>query len=167
MTLNKRKPARRRLNWVDWILLGLAFFALLTAGRYFWRRRTAANREAEVYCLMRVPSVDGSLLQSNGGELIPEGSVVRSENGSTALGSVCTVAVKAHMTATLQDGEVVWQTDPAFADLEILVKMHAVVQPENGLRVQDLRIAAGGRGNFCFGNFFAAGAEMISVEVAE
>ena len=165
MTLKKQKPERRCLNWLDWILLGLALAGLLAAGWYFWRRRTAADRGVEVYCIMRVPSVERSLLQSNGGELIAAGSVVRSENGTAVLGSVRAVAVKEHMTAALRENTVEWQADPAFADLEVLVKMNAVVQPGNGLRVQDLRIAAGGRGNFRFGNYFAAGTEIISVEV--
>ena len=43
--------------------------------------------------------------------------------------------------------------------------MNALQQGSDGLRVHDLRIAAGGSGNFRFGGWFAAGTEIISVEV--
>ena len=51
------------------------------------------------------------------------------------------------------------------ADLEITVKMSGHQREGQGIRVKDIRIAAGGKGNFRFGSYFASGVEILSVEV--
>jgi hypothetical protein len=65
----------------------------------------------------------------------------------------------------LEDGRIVLAEDVTRADLEIRVSMSGFALEGEGIRVQDLRIAAGGSGSFRLGSRFLSGVEILSVEV--
>ena len=161
----KSRTERKRLNLLDWILLALILLGILLAVWYFWQHRRAAREGVELVVVMRIPAVERSFLSQSGGEPFAAGSVVRSENGTSALGVVQSVSLREHMTALVRDGALLWEADPYLCDIEVTVHMNALRQGSHGLRVHDLRIAAGGSGTFRFGGWFAAGTEIISVEV--
>ena len=167
MTLKKQRKDRHALNLLDWLLLFLALGGLLVAGWYVWHRRSAAENRMDILCVIRIPAMERSFLQGYGEDLIPGGSILRSENGTETLGYVQSVIIRDHMTTVLRNGEVVWENDPSLADVEVMVRMRATAEAGKGLRVGDLRIAAGGTGNFRFGNYFMAGTEILTVEVLE
>jgi hypothetical protein len=151
-----------RMNAFDWMLLVIALMSLLLAVGYLFFRRSHERSETPLTVVMRISGVkreDFTDLSS----LI--GSSVRSENGSSVLGTVSDASQTAHIRAVMRDGEAVLETDGERMDLEITVNMSGHRNAGQGIRVKDLRIAAGGRGNFRFGSYFAAGVEILSVEV--
>ncbi len=164
MKIKKRKERSLRVTLADVLLILLALLAVLLGGIYLYTRQKG-EAEVELLCLLRVPSVERSLLEAHDEMLIPEGSVVRTENGTAELGVVREVRVLPHERAVLRDGEVKWLADEAVRDLEIVVRMRGIPRGSDGIRVKDLRIAAGGQGTFRIGNYLARSAELLSVEV--
>lgn len=164
MKVKKRKEKRMRVTWVDVLLLLLAFSAFVSGVIYLrWSRNTAA--EKEIRCLIRVPCVERSLLELHGGELIPRGSAVWTENGTAELGWVREIRVLPHRRAVLREGAVSWESDEERVDLELTVVMRGVLREGDGIRVKDLRIVAGGKGNLRIGPYLASGSEILSVGV--
>ena len=163
MSVGSDKSGRLRLNPLDWLLLGLILLGLLLGAWYLWRQSRGAGERVELTVLLRLPAVERSLLESADG-LFAAGSAVRNGNGTAVLGTVREVRVRERLLPAVREGGLVWAPDPQLADLEVTVRMTAQRQAGNGLRVQDLRIAAGGTGSFCLGNYFAAAAEIVWVE---
>ncbi len=151
-----------RMNAFDWTLLVIALLSLLLAVGYLLLSRSREKSETTLTVVMRVTGVKREEL-SRLPSLI--GSSVRSENGSSVLGRVSSVLQTDHVRAVVRDGEAVLEADGELADLEITVKMSGHQREGKGIRVKDIRIAAGGKGNFRFGSYFASGVEILSVEV--
>ena len=150
---------------MDWLLLGVILLGLLLAGWYFWQHRKSAQEEVALLVVMRIPAVERDLAEQASPGLIPAGSVLRTENGTFALGVVQSVSLRERLSPYVQEKALAWEPDPYLCDMEVTVRMNAVQQGNEGLRVHDLRVAAGGLGNFRFGSYFAAGTEIVSVEV--
>lgn len=167
MNLKKQKAERKKWNVLDWILLVLATALLFGAVGYVWYRRSMPGEQPEVRCVIRLPAVDRAEWEAYYASAVVAGSTVRSENGTLALGTVQSVSPKEHTEAVLRKDNVVWEPVPELADIELEVRMHGTLTAGQGVRVGDLRIAAGGSGSFRIGGYFAAGAEIVSVEVVK
>lgn len=165
MTLKKQKQERKKLNGMDYILIFLALVLIAGAGGYAWYRLRAPEAEQEFICVLRIPAVERADWEAYGASMVMEGCKVRSENGTVVLGTVRSVELQPHMQAVVEQETVVWRELPALADIELEVRMMGALRPGSGVRVKDIRIAAGGRGSFRFGGYFAAGTEILSVEV--
>ena len=161
---SEKREASLRLNAWDWTLLVIALLSLLLAVGYLLVRRERERSETRILVVMRVSGIEREELAD--GEF-PIGASVRSENGSSVLGLVESVETKAHVRPVLRDGSIAFEEDAMRADLEITVSMSGHVLEGEGIRVQDLRIAAGGTGSFRVGARFLSGVEILSVEVTE
>ena len=151
--------------WVDWLILLLAFAGIVLAGGYIWQRRRAVLPSTAITYTVLASGVDSSLAPSGDWkDLIPVGSRVVSQNGTARLGSVTAVSSQPHLRATVRNGEVVFVPMPGMVDLLITVRAEATVKTGDGLRVSDIRIAAGEVGEFRLAGFLASGAKVISVE---
>ena len=153
-----------RLNAWDWTLLTVALLSLLLAAGYLLLRRERERSETRISVVMRVAGIER-------GELADEdalvGASVRSENGSSVLGRIESVGIKPHVRPVLRNGSIAFEEDETRADLEITVNMSGHAIEGEGIRVQDLRIAAGGKGSFRVGAVFLSDVEILSVEVTE
>ncbi len=140
----------------------MAILSLLLAAGYLLLRRDRERSETPITVVMRVTGVKREELADLSSII---GASVRSENGSSVLGTVSSVSQTSHVRAVLRDGTPILEEDEERVDLEITVGMSGQRSAGQGIRVKDLRIAAGGKGNFRFGSYFAAGVEILSVEV--
>lgn len=156
---------KRRPVWVDWLILALILLVILTAAHYVMQRRRAVVPTVSVSYTVLLSGVDVSFVSDGDWtELIPIGSAVTSQNGTAHLGNVTSVSQRTHLQATVRDGGVVFAEMPALADLTVTVRAEATEKEGDGLRVSDIRIAAGETGDFRLGSFLASGAKVISVE---
>ena len=145
---------REGLNALDWVILILLLLAVSVFIVFWTVRRSDGTEESEWLCLLRVTDVQTRLSES--GELpVRIGDTVRNENATLILGRVEYVTV---LPLTVEPQEAS-QGDV----LEVLVRMRGRLMGEKGLRVQEVRIAGGGKGSFRLGRLSAANAEILSV----
>ena len=161
----KRKEESKRLHAADWILIVLVLAALVLPGIYVVWHRNGVGETVELRCLVCVRAVEDSLLELHEGGLIRKGALVMNGNGTAVLGVVESVEIREHGKPVLRDDVPVWETVSGVSDLEITVRMTGVRREGDGVRVKDLRMAAGGSGSFRFGGYYAEKAEILSVEV--
>jgi len=158
----------RRFVWIDWVLLLLFAAALLFGMRFLMRRRDAANETAEILYTVCLYGYDAALSETGEwNSLIPNGAVVTNAMGTAEMGRVTEVTVRPHRTAAVRDGEVVMVEVPNRVDLLVSVRASAIENEGDGFRVKDIRIAAGGTGDFRIGDLFAEGAKIVSVQRRE
>ncbi|MBE6633800.1 MAG: hypothetical protein E7620_05605 [Ruminococcaceae bacterium] len=145
----------RRLNGMDYALL-LILLAVLILGGWLMLRESNEPSEVRLYrCLLRVSGLTEDELARYGGIPVEAGESVWNENGTLLLGRVESVA-SVPCSAENEGKEPLW-------NLEIQVLMEGELRAGMGIRVRELRIAAGGEGRFRFGRF-SASAEILSVE---
>lgn len=155
----------RRFVWIDWLLLILFAAAILFGARFLMRRRDAAQPTAEILYTVCLYAYDSTLSETGDwNSLIPNGAVVSNAMGTAEMGRVTEVTVRQHRTATVRDGEVVMTEVPNRVDLLISVRATATETAGDGFRVKDIRIAAGGTGDFRIGSLYADGARIVSVQ---
>ncbi len=147
---------------LDWLAVLLAVAVLISALGYYLYSKRESKESFEVTCVFLISSVERQAWERYGNSWIQEGAPLRSENGTVILGYVDAVAEYPHMRATVRDGNPAWEAHPDLMDAEITVRMTVTYREGDGLRAGDLRIAAGSRGNFRFGNYLTQ-AELISV----
>ena len=153
---------QKRFRWADAVVLLLAiclFFGAL--GYYLYSKREPSER-VELLCSLLISGVEASEWKSYGDQWMQVGSPLYSSNGTVILGYVEEIRSREHLRLTIRDGEPVWEAHPFLEDLEITVRMSATYRQGDGLRVGDLRIAAGGRGDFRVGKLLA-GAQILEV----
>ncbi len=154
---------KRKWIWVDWALI-LALAAVVFFGaRWLHLRSRAAAAEERILYTLALSEVSDSIGSMAGGWelLIPVGTLVTSENGTAELGRVTALEVTPHKVLALQEGEPVFSAVPEKVDLLISVEGIGRYRTGDGLRISDIRIAAGGRGDFRIGAYRAAGARII------
>ncbi|MBE6589297.1 MAG: DUF4330 family protein [Ruminococcaceae bacterium] len=154
------------LNGLDWCILLL--IAAVLVGALFWYlfRGRDMGEEREIRYTVRVFNVDTSQTDEETlRSLISVGSTVYSENGTAVLGSVETVTFSTRRIAAVRDGSVIFTEDKGHTNVDVTVRAMANAKVGDGLRVHDLRIAAGMSGGFRMGGFCAQNASVISVEV--
>lgn len=162
----EEKSRKYHMARVDWLLLFLALFLACSAGAYFFRQRRAARPTQAVRYTIWVPNANTGTAQMNGTweDLIPVGAKVTSQNGTATLGRVEKIEVRPSVVASVFEGELVWIESPDTVDLRIDVVGEGVANYGDGIRIQDVRIAAGGTGSFRIGKYYAQKVTVIFVE---
>lgn len=159
---------KKRLVWIDWLLLLFLTAAILLGARFWMRRRDAAEPTTQILYTVCLYTCDAALSETGDwSSLIPYGTTVTNAMGTAELGSVSGVTVRNSRTVAVKKGEVVTVEIPERVDLLITVRASATQKTGDGLRVNDIRIAAGGKGDFRIGELYADGASIISVEKRE
>ena len=95
------------------------------------------------------------------------GMLVASENGTAVLGEILEVEARPHREAILQKSKLVMADVPKRKDLYILIEGIGEDSANEGVRIHDIRIAAGGFYNLRLGAYFAANAEIVWVQKGE
>jgi hypothetical protein len=148
-----------------WILLGVILLVLLFL--FLLPTLGTSGEPYEVRYVLRVRDVDPLMVGEDAEALIPPGSGVYSENGTAALGRVERVESAPQMRARVTSGELVFEEATDAVILEITVLGKATLAEGDGVRISDVRIAAGSIGSFRLGSFYAARAAVTAVEVYE
>ena len=157
---------RGRLGVLDWVILALLFVLIFGGGTwYLLRQRGRSGEERTVYYTVRIYDVERTLASEERLDaLIPRGCAVFSENGTARLGFAESASILSKRVAGVRDGEVVFAISPDLVDIDVRVRCTCVWREGDGLRADDVRIAAGESGTFRFGGFYAARATVISVD---
>ncbi len=164
--MSKHEKMRVRFTWADRLLL-LGLVALLVSGAWFWgQRKNAAQSNVTIEYTICVENANERLQAQSPQSLIAEGAVVKSANGTAVLGNVTEINTIPHLEATVRGGTLVFLNLRDRYDLYITVVGMAVQKAGDGTRIQDIRIAAGERGDFHIGGIYAAGAQIVSVAEA-
>lgn len=166
MQKEKTADGAWRPVWIDWILL-FAFAGILFMGvRYLLEQRQLASTDVLVEYVICLSEQKQSYADENGSwdMLIPLGASVSNANGTADMGRVASVSVRPHLTATVKDREVTVIERKGYVDLYITVQGKASYREGDGLRVSDIRIIAGERGDFLIGSFSAGNAVVVSVK---
>ena len=128
----------RRMNWFDWMLVGLV--ALLLGGVFFGVRYAADRADGTAG---RVTYI---VLISDAEEMeLAVGATLRSQNGTAVLGEVVEIQVQPHRYAAVRDGEIVIAQSPDRLDYTLTVRAEGREKEGDGVRVGDIRLAAGMR----------------------
>ncbi len=157
----------KKMSALDWGILALIVLLLGVAAVWYFQRGSGAGETREIRYTVRVSGVDVEGAES---EFLPigRGDTVRSENGTLELGYIESVAVRQSRTAAISKGEIVFSEVPGRVDVDVSVRGTALYLEGDGLRVSDVRIAAGVKGDFRLGGYYAKGATVIFVtEVTE
>lgn len=166
MKLKKRNERKRRFrpSFADWLILLLAVAVIAVGAWYVLRRRDAASPTVTVRYTLCLYDTDATLVEDGAWKaLIPVGSSVTNAAGTASLGKVSAVSVRPHSVAAVREGEVVFVELPARVDLLVTVRATATAQTGDGLRVHDIRVSAGERGDWRVGGLLASGAEILAV----
>ncbi len=139
------------------VVLVLAFIFLLPA-------KGEKEDTCRVRYVLRVHGVDSALLAESSEELIRAGATVRTENGTAVLGHVEAVTVSSQKQATVRDGVLIFTEVPDKLVIEVAVSGEGVAREGQGLRISDVRMAAGSVGTFRLGSYYATHASVIFVE---
>ena len=163
----REKMILRRLNWVDWVILGALLTGIVLSAWWITSRRQAATPTQSVRYRICVSGVDSRMAEASGGwtALIPRDASVTSANGAIALGKVVAVWESEHLEAALQNGEIAFVPHAGMIDLYVEIRADATVRESDGVRVGDVRIAAADTGDFRVGGYLARGARVVWVEV--
>ena len=165
-TRAEKTRSGRHPTLADWILL-IAFLSVCFFGyRYLQGRRKDTHPSVEISYTVCVYGAEMSLAEKSGGweVLVPIGSRVTNANGTAELGRVDAVEVLPHPVPTVKNGEVVFINDPTRADLYFTVRGRGIGREGDGIRISDIRIAAGSAGDYRVGGYLASGARVIAVE---
>ena len=160
-----KREGHLRFSAADWLLLVLAVAILTAGGLFLYQRRKAAMPHVEILYTVQVSGVDLRAFEAEKlMDLIPRGSTVYSENGTAELGRVESREVIPLLEPHATNNGIRWIEVPNRATLTVTVSGTAVEREGDGLRIRDVRIAAGMRGGFRLGGFLGENARILSVE---
>ena len=159
--MNTEIKKRPRFSWVDWLLVALLLLVFFGSGFYFYTKLQAGKNQAvRVVYKVLVPNVEWDMSE----DVIAQGMRVTSENGTAILGEILAVESRPHREAIVQKNKLIMAEVPNRKDLYILIEGVGEALANEGLRIHDIRIAAGGFYNLRLGAYFAANCQIISVE---
>lgn len=167
---NTRKNTVARPLWIDWlILLSIAALVFLAVNFIFEKRAEAVPNIALEYVICQTEQKQALADENDGWEaLMPVGATVSNENGTAYLGDVSGISIRPSVVPTVQAQSVTFIERRGFVDLYITVRGMATHRAGDGMRIGDIRIAAGTVGDFRIGSYYAARARIVSVrEVIE
>ncbi len=163
--MKKIQKDDRRLSGVDWLLILLvAILALAALSLWGWSTR----REEAILTFEYTVLLENLPLRGEGErqawDFILTGGEVYNQNGTALLGRVSEYRVVDHKEMRLVDGEARAEVVPDRRDVWIRIRAEGVSKIGDGVRISDVRIAAGMRGDFRLGNYDAKGARVLWVE---
>ncbi len=155
---------RLLLSKLDWFLILLTAFAVVSGGVFLYQKKQAVVPTVEIQYALLISDLavreDGKQLW----EYFEEHSAVYNQNGTAKLGNVLSVDVREHYAPILSEGRVVLAPRSGRVDVIVSVKALAHIREGDGLRVEDIRIAAGGMGDFRIGECQVQGVQILSVK---
>ncbi len=155
----------QKIKPVDVILIVLLLIALLF-GLLLWHHRQSADTALVpieyTLCLFARPKL---LAEQNGSweALIPIGTPVSNANATAEMGKVISLEIRPHRIMSVREGRVVGVDDPGLCDLYVTIRAYASEKEGDGLRVQDIRVAAGMSGDYHIGAYSATNALTVLV----
>ena len=144
----------------DWLAIFLAMLLFFGAAGYYFYTKYLPERQEEIACILLVKGVERTAWEAE--EMISVGDTLRCRNGTIEMGRIEEVVVKPHLYAVVGEEGASWEMHPYLIDIEVLVTMHVREKTGDGLRVGDLRIAAGSTGEYRFGRYLSR-AELVEV----
>lgn len=146
------------------LLIMIGILLLLLSVILFFYRRTAEDRGSRQTVSYRVllSSIDATLFPPS--DVISIGATVRNENGTATLGQVTKVAWEPHLEVHTDGGKVRILEVPSQYDLIVEIVCESIERNGQGIRINDIRIAAGERYCLRFDGFIFDGAQVIFVE---
>lgn len=159
----------KRWIWLDWLLLVL-FIGAIIGGAWYWLARSrAAEPTQKIEYVLKISGIREQYAEENGGwdALIPRDTQVTTANGTAVLGSVTAVDSRAHVEAGVRDGNLTFVVCEGMCDLYVTVYGLGINRTGDGICISDVRIAAGGSGDFRIGALYASNAAIISVRRLE
>ena len=161
----RNQTEKRGLLWIDWgILIFIALILLVGGGFVLYRYQTASPDVAVTYilCLEQVRGNEEAVER-----LVSTGSLVASENGTIPMGEVVSVMAKPSKAPCLRNGEVMIVPLSERFDVYVTVRAVGKEKEGDGIRVGDIRMAAGDYGNYRLGHFYAEKAKIVFVNGEE
>ena len=158
---NRKSSFFRVWDWAAIILAMLLFFG--AAGYYFYTKYLPDAQE-RITCTLLIRGEERAAWEREG-EKIYVGDTLRCQNGTVEMGRIETITKKPHLYAAIGEEGASWEEHPYLIDVEVLVSMYVREKAGDGLRVGDLRVAAGSTGEFRFGRYLAR-AEIVEVRRA-
>ena len=151
--MNGASYTPRRMNWFDWLLVSLVGLAI--AAGFLGVRWVVGRAEGESV------AVTYTLLLRDWQFSAPAvGDDVCSQNGTVALGEVVEVQAFPHRFSAIKEGEIVIATAEDRWDYLLTVRAEGSLRAEDGLRVGDVRIAAGMTVGMRIGNLLVTQAKI-------
>ncbi|MBQ8433063.1 MAG: hypothetical protein IJX28_09295 [Clostridia bacterium] len=161
--MEEKMHGKPKFTWVDWLLLAL--FLLLIVGLLVailqWRFKE--EESAVFHYTVLIPGVKKEWINTRSDLLLP-GTPICSENGTALLGQILSAHQSSHTVTHFLKGEVWEEEDPALVDLSLLVEGRGRLSAGEGVRICDIRIAAGGSYSLRIGPLYAPNAKIVSVE---
>lgn len=156
----------RRLNWFDWGLLGLLAAGLV--GGFFALRSMSMRTDGEegtlVYTVV-ISNLEDPLFSADGEtEIFAVGDPVKTQNGTAILGTVSEIRREVHRSASVAGGKIVFAEVADRFDYYVTVHSDAHRKAGDGIRIGDIRMAAGMTVTLRIGDFYAPSAQVISAE---
>ncbi len=162
--MDSEASRKQRLSFVDWLILGAVLLALLGGIWALRRMRGDTGETIRIRYTVRLSAVAGD----ESFDAVQIGDAVTSENGTAPLGTVTEITVRPHLTPSVKSGQVVFVERPGRVDIDLTVTGDGTQREGDGMRLSDIRIAAGIAGGFRFGAYYADGRVIEAVaEVAE
>ncbi len=160
MTENRIK----HFTWVDWTLFSLALLLLGgVLGGVIWLH-PRKNAKSQILYTVFLPGVRAEWL-GDGERMLRNGLPVMSENGTAPLGEVVGFTSATCTVTHYLDGRVWEEERPGYLDLWVEVQGEGEAIPGDGIRICDIRIAAGGEHVLRVGSYYFSKAKILRVEV--
>ena len=167
MESNKRKW---KPIWFDWLLLMLFAVALFFGVRDWMETKASDFPSVRVEYVICQKAQRSFFAEENGGwdALLVAGESVSNANGTADLGRVVSVTVMPHTVSTVNNKEVGMVERQGYVDLYVTVQGVGIAKAGDGIRLDDIRIASGMKGDFLIGPYYAKNATVLDVrEVGE
>lgn len=162
-----KKQKEGRFCWLDWVIVILLVAGVLGgffAVRYLFAQTDGAD--GEILYTVRIAAIDPARYPSKE-SLFEVGSSVRSQNGTLYLGEVQSVRWQVNRSAYAEDGEIHIAESPDLYDCYVTVKSAASKREGDGIRVSDVRVAAGMTLTLRIGDTYAENVQVIDLEWEE
>ena len=151
---------KRGLRAMDWGILILLAFGIAAVATYALRLYARNTEVVPIVYTLRISGANAAMLQDDNAP-IALGNAVHSENGTAALGTVEAIDFSPHLRAVVRNGDIVQASVPDRVDIDVTVRANAKKAVGQGLRVSEIRIAAGAVGGFRIGGYLASQATVI------
>ena len=158
--MNQKKHS---ITAFDWTVCALALLFAVGILYFAFGVRSAERTAAPISYTVRIRCVSTALYDAS--SLIGIGNSVLSSNGTLPLGTVREVTVLPHRKAVVKNSKVILAEVPEYVDVDVTVDAVGTYVPGLGWRVSEIRIAAGERGDFHIGGYYAAGATLLSIKI--
>ena len=163
---DKKGEKTKGLNWLDWSLIVLAVLSVV-CGFFLvrWLSGDASGEEGTVVYTVTVSEIDEQLYED--AVLFSVGDHVTSQNGTAILGVIEEIEKRPHRRISVRNGRVVTVEDDGVFDYVVGVRSVGRRQEGDGIRIGDIRIAAGMNLTLRMGDFHAQNGSVTNLQWEE